>query len=210
MTFTTEILGLSIAHWLVILSALISLSGSVVYIRDTLRGTTKPNRVSYFLWATAPLIGVAAALSADADIWATVRIFMAGFMPLLIFLASFVNPQSYWKLTKFDFLCGAFSVLAIAVWWLADSPRSAVLFAAIADGFAAIPTLLKAWKYPETETGIAYVTSFLSALIVIPSIPVWNIENASFQVYLLSVNTLLILAVYRKRLGIKTKYDRLG
>lgn len=188
-------------HLLVLLSAAISIYGSSAYIRDTLKGQSKPNRVSFFLWSLAPLIGTAAALSAHADPWATVRIFTSGLMPLLILLSSFVNPQSYWKLTTFDLLCGVFSVLALVVWGVADSPRLAILFAAIADGFACIPTLVKAWKYPETETGLAYIMSFFAALVVIPAIPVWNIENSAFQIYLLIANTLLMFAVYRKRLG---------
>lgn len=193
--------GLSFVHWLVIVSALFSIGGSAAYVRDTLAGRTKPNRVSYFLWALAPLIGTAAALSAHADVWVTVRIFLAGFMPLLIFLASFINPQSYWKLSVFDFLCGACSLLAFIVWAVIDSPRLAILLAAIGDGFACLPTLRKAWNYPETETGLAYIASFFAALLIIPSIPKWNIENSAFQVYLLIANTLLLFAVYRKRLG---------
>jgi hypothetical protein len=51
MSFTSEILGLSIAHWLVLLSAVLSVVGSGAYIRDTLKGTTKPNRVSFSMWA---------------------------------------------------------------------------------------------------------------------------------------------------------------
>ncbi|MDP3948469.1 MAG: hypothetical protein Q8Q17_00805 [bacterium] len=191
---------LSFVHWLVILSALISLIGGAAYIRDTLSGKSKPNRVTWFMWATAPLIGTAAAISAHADVWVTIRIFLAGFIPLLIFSVSFVNPKSYWKLNKFDFLCGACSVFALIIWGVIDSPRSAILFAAIGDGFAALPTILKAWKYPETETGLLYIASFVSVLLIIPSIPVWNIENSAFQVYLLIVNAFLLFAVYRKRL----------
>jgi len=189
-------------HILVLVSVAISIYGSSAYIRDTIKGKSKPNRVSFFLWALAPLIGTGAALSADADIWATVRIFTSGFMPLLILLASFLNPQSFWKLTTFDVLCGVFSVVALIVWGVADSPHMAILFAAIADGFACIPTLVKGWKYPETETGITYIMSFIGALIVIPAIPVWNIENAAFQIYLLTANTALMFVIYRKRLGI--------
>ena len=193
-------LQISFVHWLVILSAFVSLIGGTAYIRDTLSGKSKPNRVSWSMWTIAPLIGTAAAISAHADIWVTIRIFLAGFIPLLVFVVSFVNPKSYWKLSTFDFLCGACSVLALIMWGAIDSPRSAILFAAIGDGFAALPTILKAWKYPETETGLNYIMSFVSVLLIIPSIQVWNIENSAFQVYLLIVNTLLIFAVYRKRL----------
>ncbi|MBI2623324.1 MAG: hypothetical protein HYW65_01990 [Candidatus Liptonbacteria bacterium] len=193
-------LGLSFAHWLVVVSALISVLGAGAYIRDTLSGKSKPNRVSWSMWALAPLVGTAAALSAHADPWAVIRIFLAGFLPLLVFTASFLNPQSYWKLTLFDFLCGACSILALMVWGFADSPRAAILFAAIGDGFASLPTIRKAWKYPETETGLTYIASFVSVLLIIPSIPRWDIENSAFQIYLLTANTLLMLAVYRKKL----------
>lgn len=139
-------------HWLIILSAALSLSGAYTYIRDIFRGKTKPNLVSWGLWSVAALIATGAAISANADGWATVRIFVAGFTPLLISIAALMAPQSYWKLTKFDFACGALSVVALGFWLLAGQPILAILLAAIADLFALIPTITKAWKHPETET----------------------------------------------------------
>ncbi len=191
---------LSWIHWLVILSAFISVAGASVYIRDTLAGRTKPNRVTWSLWATAPLIGAAAAIASGAAFWAVVRVFLAGFMPLLIFLASFINRQSYWRINRFDLGCGSLSVAALFVWVAADAPQAAILLAAAADGFAAIPTLTKAWRFPETETGAMFIGSFLSSVLVMPSIPEWNIENAAFTIYLCGASGLMLFAIYRKRL----------
>jgi hypothetical protein len=151
------------------------------------------------MWAMAPLIGTAAALSSGADIWATVRVFLGGFLPLIIFLVSFINPKSYWELTMFDVLCGALSIVALIAWLLVDSPRTAILLAALGDGFACLPTIRKAWQHPETETGVTYIASFASVLIILPSIPVWNIENSAFQIQLLIANACLLFSVYRKR-----------
>ncbi len=95
--------------------------------------------------------------------------------------------------------------MALLVWGLIDSPRLAILLAATGDGFAAIPTLRKAWHHPQTETGLMYVFGLVSTLLVMPSIPIWNIENSAFQVYLLIVNVFLIFAVYRKRLQFHPK-----
>lgn len=191
---------MDIAHILVIISAFISLFGSYAYIKDTLKGKTKPNRVTWSMWALAPLIGTAAAISAGADIWGTVRIFLAGFIPLLVFIASFFNPNSFWKITPFDMACGALSLIALIFWLGVNAPVMAILLSAIGDGFAALPTIVKAWKYPETETGITFAMGLLSVLLVVPSIPVWNIENSAFQIYLIVVNVILVVAVYRKRL----------
>jgi hypothetical protein len=61
----------------------------------------------------------------------------------LIFLASFVNKKAYWKLEKFDYICGISSALALLLWWLTKEPAIAIVFAIISDAFAAIPTLIK-------------------------------------------------------------------
>lgn len=187
--------------FLVIVSVLISIYGSYRYIYDTIKGTTRPNRVSQGLWAIAPLIGVGAAISSGADWMTTVRTFMAGFVPLVIFLVSFVNKNSYWKTTKFDYFCGLFSLIALILWLVVDLPVYAVLLAATADFFAAIPTIKKSWTNPESETGIAYVMSLFSVLIILQTIKTFDIQNTAFQIYLIIVNIMLIFAIYRNRLS---------
>jgi len=93
---------------LIILSICFSLYGSYRYIMDTINGSTRPNRVSQGLWALAPLIGVGSAISSGADTITVVRTFMAGFVPLLILIASFANKTGYWKTTKFDYFVDYF------------------------------------------------------------------------------------------------------
>lgn len=194
-------LWISYAHWWVIVSCLLAVFGSRTYIRDTIRGQTKPNLVTRGMWWVAPLIGISAALSADADPRASMRIALAGIIPLIVFFAALVwNKQSYRKVSSFDIGCGLSSLFALIFWIYAKDPVTAVLLAAIGDGFAALPTIIKAWKYPETESGTIFLMSLLGALLVIPSITERNIVNAAFQVYLLFVNSILILAIYRKKI----------
>jgi hypothetical protein len=190
-------INISLAHWLVIVSAVLSLSGAFAYIRDMLKGKSTPNLVTWGLWAFAPLIATGAALSADADPWATVRIFMTGFGPILIFFTALFISKSYWKLSSFDYACGAFSIIALVAWLIADSPVLAILLAAVADLFATLPTIIKAWKYPETETFYTYFIGLFTASIVMPAIPIWNIENSAFQIYALLANSALCFIVLR-------------
>ncbi|MFA6550792.1 MAG: hypothetical protein WCT36_05600, partial [Candidatus Gracilibacteria bacterium] len=58
----------------------------------------------------------------------------------------------------------------------------------------------KACKFPETETGLSYIAAFVSVILIIPSIPVWDIKNSAFQIYLIIVNAILFVAIYRKRI----------
>ncbi|MBT5819081.1 MAG: hypothetical protein HOI25_12195 [Proteobacteria bacterium] len=188
---------------LVVISALLLFWGGYDYLRDTLAGKTKPNRVSWSLWALAPLISLGAAFDADADVWASIRVLVGGIVPAVIFLASFINKNSYWRLGRFDWFCGGLSLVALFFWQFADSPLVAVLLATTANTFASVPTFIKAWNYPETESRLIFIMSFLRAVLIIPAIPVWTIANSAFQIGLMLTTAAMVLAIYRKDFGIR-------
>src|SRR5688572_21588753 len=139
-------------QYVVLAGAVVALIGAFSYIKDTVRGKTKPNRVTWLMWAIAPLIAAIAAFS-EGVTWAVVPVFVSGFGPLLIFVASFMNKKAYWKLTKFDYYCAATSVVALILWAVTKQPSVAILVAILSDALAGVPTFIKSWKYPETETG---------------------------------------------------------
>ena len=78
--------------------------------------------------------------------------FIVGFSPFLVFLASFVNKKSYWKITKFDVVCGALALLGLSLWLVTREGNAAIAFAIAGDTFAGIPTFKKAFTHPETES----------------------------------------------------------
>lgn len=186
-------------QYLVFIGAAVQLLGIFSYIKETLRGNTKPNKVTWLMWSVAPLIATFAAL-ADGVGWSVLPVFMAGFGPLLVFIASFVNKNSYWKLETFDYLCGFCSVLALVLWGITKEPVIAIVFAIASDGFAAIPTLVKSWKYPETETAVAYTTGLFSALTSFTAIKIWNFSSYAFPAYLVIAETLFILSIYHRKI----------
>jgi hypothetical protein len=191
-------------QYLVLLGAVVNLFGASYYIRDTLRGKTKPNRVTWLMWSVAPIIATLAAL-ADGVSWAVLPVFMAGFGPLLIFIASFINPNSYWKLNKLDYICGILSVLALVMWAITKEPMIAIVFAIASDGLAAVPTIIKSFKYPETESAIAYATGLFSALTSFTAIKTWNISSLAFPIYLVVLCTMIIVSIcWRKISKIKS------
>ncbi|MCB0360502.1 MAG: hypothetical protein KDD44_12725, partial [Bdellovibrionales bacterium] len=187
--------GLSIEQWLIVAGSVIYAGGTCAYVLDTVAGRTKPNRVTYAMWSLAPLVGAGAAMNAGADLWSTIPIFVSGILPLFTLLASYLNPRSYWKLTPFDLACGALSLAALALWLLVDHPTFALVLAVAGDAFASYPTVKKAIRYPETETGVAYLASALGVTAVLPAIPEWTLENCIFQTYLILLNALLAGAV---------------
>ena len=169
-----------------------------MYAKDTLFGNTKPNRISWLLWCIAPFIGTSASLAAGVT-WAALPVFISGFGPLLVLIASFANKNAYWKLEKFDYLCGLFSLLALVLWVITKNPSVAIIFAIVADALASIPTVLKGRKHPETESGSAYIGGLINALSAFTVISVWTFPEYAFPAYLVAVNIILMLPLFWKK-----------
>ena len=176
---------------------LLQFAGELVYVRNTFLGKSQPNRITFFLWAFIPAIALAAGISVG-ETWALLPVFMVGFGPFLILIASFFNSKAYWKLGYFDYFSGLLAVLAIVLWVLTKDPATAVLFSILADGFAALPTLKKSWQHPETETGLAYGLASLNATVGITVLHSFDFTNLGFLAYTVFINLCLAVSVYRK------------
>ncbi|HXE09828.1 MAG TPA: hypothetical protein VN554_00195 [Verrucomicrobiae bacterium] len=183
----------------VILGVLIGFAGNMVYVINTLKGRTRPNRVTWFMWTLAPFIAFAAQLHEGVGIQSLVTL-MAGTCPLLVLIASFVNNKSVWKLTPFDFSCGALSIVGLVLWLLTRHGDIAIIFSIIADGLAATPTIRKAYTHPETEGWLNYLTAAISAGIALLTINDWNFATYGFPLYLLVV-CVILSSLVRFRIG---------
>jgi len=186
-------------EYLVFLGAAAGFWGMLVYVRDTLRGTTKPNRVTWLIWAVNPLIAAFVSF-ADGVGLAAIPVLFTGLGPLLVLLASFVNKNSYWQLNRFNYFCGICSIVALVFWATSSGPVLPIAMAIISDTFAVVPTLIKMWDYPETETAAAYLLGFFCALTSFAAIKVWDFSSYAFPLYLVIANIFLIFAVYRKKI----------
>ena len=183
-------------QYVVVLGSLIQLIGCFSYIKGIVKGTTKPNRVTWLLWSIAPIIASLAALSKGVTI-AVLPTFVAGFGPLLVFLASFITPNSYWKLGKNDYICGIFSVLALILWIVTSEANIAIIFAILSDFTAALPTFIKAWREPQSVSIAPFTTGLISTASTFFALAMWNFSELAFPIYLLIINTLLILTIKR-------------
>jgi hypothetical protein len=185
--------------YIVILGAIVQLSGIFYYVKDVIKGRAKPNKVTWLLWSIAPIIGTFAAISSGVR-WAVLPVFMSGFAPLLVFIFSLFSKKSYWRIEKFDYVCGFFSIFALILWAITSQPLVAIIFAIFSDFSAGIITLKKAWLYPETETQAPYSTGVFSALTSFFAIIIWTPANFLFPAYLVFMNGLILFAIYRKKI----------
>lgn len=178
----------------VLLGAFINLLGGIVYIRYTLMGKIKPNRISWGLWGLGVMIVFVAEIKQGVGIQ-SLATFMVGFVPLLIFIASFANKNAYWKLTKLDLVFGLISICGLILWYSTGNPNLAISFSIIADLSAGIPTIVKSYKRPETENWIEFMSSFISVGIAMLTLKNFGFAFVAFPLYILFYDVVVILLI---------------
>jgi hypothetical protein len=190
----------------VYLGAALGAAGSLVYVRDTLRGTTQPNRVTWLLWAFAPLLAFAVELHSGVGLRALTT-FVIGFMPLLVFIASFHNSAAVWKIRRLDYACGAMSLAGTAAWLITRNGVVAIAAAIAADFLAGVPTMLKSWSTPESETVTTYIGAVLNSAILLLTIQHWTTTEVAFPLFILTIASIQVLLVGGK-LGPRLRHAR--
>jgi len=135
----------------VYVAAALSLVGAYGYIRDTLRGDTSPNRVTWSLWGVEGVLAFFVEIQQHVGLAALMTL-MLGLVPCAVVVASFRNPNGVWKLGAFDVACGAVSVGGLVFWAFVNEPTVALVSFVLADQMAALPTIRKSWLAPTTES----------------------------------------------------------
>jgi len=188
----------------VIVGALIGAAGAAAYLLDVLKGKIRPNRVSFLLWSIAPFIAFAAQIKQGVGL-ESLMTFSTGFMPILTFSASFVNKKAEWKVTRFDLACGFLSIAGLILWLITKVGNIAIFFSIVSDGLAAVPTIVKSYKYPDTELAWPWLATAFGVVLTLLTIKGLTFANSGFIVYILLVNT-LIFGLIKFRIGEKLGY----
>lgn len=183
-------------NW-IYLTLLINGFGTMLYVIGTLKGSVRPNRVTWGILALAPLIAGASMLSQGVSVAGAFYTFLTGLGPLAICISTFFARYPAWEVRRFDVICGLLSLFGLGLWLLTGEGLVAIAFAIGADGLAFLPTLVKAWRYPETEEVRTYTLSFLSACINMLIITDWTAAHVGFPAYILLVDALAAAFILR-------------
>lgn len=190
-------------NW-VFVAVAINLVGSATYAYSVVKGTTRPNRVTWFILSFAPLLAFAAMMVQGVGFRQSLFTLETGVSPLIIFISTFFARQPKWDITRFDLVCGAMSIVGFILWMILREGNVAIVFSILADGSAFLPTLVKAFRHPDSESPWAFLMGMCAALIALFIITKWDFSHAAFPLYILTADVLASLFIYFK-LGLVIK-----
>jgi len=190
----------------VYLAVALSVLGSASYVRDTLRGSTSPHRVTWGLWAVEGILAFVVEIQQHVGL-AAVMTLALGLMPLVVFAASFVNRRAVWRVDALDVMCGGVSVLGLVLWAFVNEPTAALLSFVSADFIAALPTFRKAWKAPDSETPRVFVLGAVNTGITLLTLRNVTTAGALFPGVIMMTDSILSVLIVTRlgpRLGQRT------
>lgn len=174
------------------------------YIRNTIKGDTKPHAVTWLIWALLngfvfleQMIG-----GAGPGAWVTG---FASFANLVIFLLAVRRGERH--VTIFDWVCLAL-VLGLFVFWSRISdPDTAVLIAIVIFLAGLIPTLRKASKNAHEETALTFGLNGVKFFLALMALEIVTVTTALYPLTLFVVNSAfaLYLLIARSRQGLPKK-----
>lgn len=179
------------------LAALLSFGGTYGYIRDTLRGDTSPNRVTWGLWAIEGLLAFVVEMQQHVGL-ASLTTLMLGLMPFVIVLVSFKNPHSVWKIGRFDLFCGLLSAAGLLFWGFVNEPTAALISFVAADQIAALPTVRKAWIAPASESPRVFFLGFVNCTITLMTLKHFTTAGVLFPGCILVTDLIIAMLVVTK------------
>lgn len=161
-----------------ILALTVSVGANIPYIFDIIKGNSKPERISWFLWT---LLGFTYYFSAVFDDGA--KVFTMGELigPVLILLLSFkygVGGKS-----RFDLYSLAVALIAFSLLFVVDGTLVSLLLALLVDGIGITLTLRKVRLDPASESRVFWGLGLVSSSLALLSLTNFTVETLLFPVY---------------------------
>ncbi|MEW6748147.1 MAG: hypothetical protein AB1295_00360 [Candidatus Micrarchaeota archaeon] len=176
-----------------ILAAVVVTAAYFPYIYSTVKGKTRPNRATWFIWAVVGIVVFASYYSLGA--WSTLWYAIPG-GTVITALLSIRYGQGGWS--RFDSLCLMGAFIALVLWFLSRSPFVALVTLIVTDFFAYLPTIKKTYADPSSESQGGWALFALAGVLNFLAIDRWTVEIAFYPIYMLSFNLLVLGLTLRK------------
>ena len=174
--------------------------GYIPYLKDILKGKTKPHLYSWFLWTFVTLITFALQISGGAGIGAFVTL-AAATMCIAVIILGFIKKSKV-KIVWIDTVFLILAFIALGLWLIAKQPVLSAILTTIIDLLGFAPTVRKSWENPYSETlAFYYLNSFRWSLGVI-ALQKYSIVTALYPITWLISNSLftIMLVIRRKQI----------
>jgi hypothetical protein len=179
-----------------VLAGAIGVADTIPYVRDILRGSTRPHRGTWLIWGVLAVV-VCLSQRADGASWSLV---MAGTQVVLT-TAIFVLAIRLGTggVSIIDALMITVAGVGVAGWLVADEPIVATLCVVGADLIAAAMMVPKTHRDPHSETLSTFALASLGGALAAGAVGVLDVSLLLYPTYYCLVNGAIALLIAHRR-----------
>ena len=180
-----------------LVAGIIALLAYVVYVVSIIRGKTKPNRATWWIWAFMGLVvGISYYASGAVNtIWVPFVEFIG---PLSIALLSIKYGEGGLD-NKTDLVCLFGAIFSILLWIVFNNPVVALVTNLVVDSFAIIPTIKKSYLRPEGESFWGWFGTGLADSLNMFAVERFTFAILLYPIYMLVSDLIIIITLLLKK-----------
>ena len=180
-----------------VVGGVLELIGGPFYLYDILKGHTKPQRTTWFIWTVEGFIALISQLQLHAH-WSLVFVALNAIGNLVVFLLSLKYGVGGWQLI--DKLAIIISLIGFGISLLVHSPGIAVAGVILADFAGLVPTLFKTYRDPDSETSVTWFAIGTAALLGTLSVGNHRLGLLAYPLYITAANYAVLVIQVISRL----------
>ena len=166
-----------------------------IFIADPVTGQkTRPSRSTFWIWTVVQIMMVTTYLGTGETIAAGVGIAYASTILVIAFLSIRYGYSTRWEVL--DWVCAGGALITVLLWYFSIDAVLVLLLAIATDFFACIPTIMKVWKDPTSESRMAWAGTVVACGLNFFAVKQWGIESLLYIPYLFLVNSIIAYGIW--------------
>ena len=182
-----------------VLAGVVGVVDTVPYVRDIVRGTTRPHRGTWFIWGMLAIV-VCVSQRADGASWSLVMAGTQAVLTSLIFVLAIRRGEG--GLSATDGLLIAIAAGGMAAWVVVDEPLIATACVIAADLIAAAMMVPKVHRDPGSETLMTFALAGAGGALGAGAVGAADASRLCYPVYYCLVNWALALLIHHRRVAL--------
>ncbi len=182
-----------------IISGLVNLAGTGVYIAAVLQKRSSPERATWFIWL---LMGSVAFLS-QAAIGAHDSLWFVGLQTVGVAIVALLSLKyGEGGFSRNDSLLILLALTGIITWLVTDNALFSLVMVVIVRAIGVTATVIKTYSHPRSETALPWLLYAVSAVLAMLSVGKLNFELLLYPVYVLTADFAVMFAKYHRSLQV--------
>jgi hypothetical protein len=188
-----------LAALLGVLAGLVGVFDTIPYLRDVLKGSTRPHRGTWLIWSALAVV-VCLSQWADGASWSLIMLMTQAVLTTTVFAVAIVHGQGGTTIAELVLMTVA--AVGVTGWLLSGEPLVATVCVVAADLIAAAMMVPKTYRDPESETLATFVYASIGGALAAAAVGVADDAAATlllYPIYYCLANGAIAVLIHRRR-----------